>query len=68
VWIQIPEERLGLDPPIWRVFGSDGVWLQDLTLPPRFTLTYVQGDLIYGVRRDDLDLETVEVLRLERAR
>jgi hypothetical protein len=48
----------------WDVFDSGGRFLGEVTMPPRFTPRAFIGDLIYGVARDDLDVQFVVRLRV----
>lgn len=50
----------------WTVFDSVGVWLGDVTLPPRFDLQVVARGRVYGVLKDSFDVESVQVYRLHR--
>ena len=76
IWARaFPEESLGLfdsrirPAPVftetWTVFDSTGVWLGDLRMPDRFELQAVDRNRLLGVSRDSLDVETVQVLRIE---
>ena len=46
------------------VYGSDGRYLGAVELPQRFQPRMFRGDLIYGVWRDDLDVQYVMRLRV----
>ena len=50
--------------PVWDVFDREGRYLGVLTLPNRFTPARLVGDKLYGVWRDDLDVQYVKVLRI----
>lgn len=50
----------------WNIFDPDGVWLGELSLPERFDLRAVARGRLYGVARDELDVETVQVFRVVR--
>jgi hypothetical protein len=63
------EEGFEFDPqdigsPEWEVFDADGRYLGVVTLPERFTPVNVKGDLLYGVWRDELDVQYIMRLRL----
>jgi hypothetical protein len=45
--------------PVWDVFCGDGRFLGQITLPARFTLMNIKGSFIYGIEKDDLDVERV---------
>lgn len=53
-------------PAAWMVFSPDGSWLGSVDLPSRFTVYEIGSDYILGKRKDQLDVEHVEVLRLRR--
>jgi hypothetical protein len=66
------EERKALDPTSgamasrqWDVFGSDGRYLGVVSMPERFQPVQFKGDRIYGVQRDELDVQYVVVLRVQ---
>jgi len=48
----------------WDVFDSEGKYLGVIELPDRFTPFTVNGDLCYGVLRDDFDVQYVLVLQI----
>jgi hypothetical protein len=48
----------------WDIFDSDGRFLGVLTMPSRFTPRVIRDDLIYGVWRDELDVQYVMKLKL----
>lgn len=50
----------------WNVFAPDGTWLGSLGLPGRFQPYQIGADYLLGLSRDELDVETVQVLRLNR--
>lgn len=54
------------DPTDWRLFSPDGEWLGSIRLPGRFTVFEIGPDYILGVQIDDMDVEHVQVLALER--
>jgi hypothetical protein len=54
--------------PTWDVFKDDGRYLGQVHMPARFTPFFIRDDLVYGVIRDDLDVQYVMVLRLVRER
>ena len=51
----------------WDVFDSEGRYLGVIELPERFTPFVVEGDLCYGVFRDEFDVQYVQVLRINGA-
>jgi len=50
--------------PDWDVFDREGRYLGVVTLPARYTLRTVRGGRIYGVWRDELDVQYVLRLRI----
>ncbi len=48
----------------WDVFDPDGRYLGVVTMPPRFTPRIILGGKIYGLSRDDLDVQYVMRLRI----
>jgi hypothetical protein len=48
----------------WDVFDPEGRYLGVVTMPPRFTPRIILEDRIYGVWRDDLDVQYVMRLRI----
>jgi hypothetical protein len=51
--------------PVWDVFGSDGRYLGEATLPARFQPLRVIDNTIWGVWRDDLDVQYVLQLHVD---
>ena len=50
----------------WEVFDADGRLLGTVEMPPRFTpLAFIHGDL-YGILRDELDVQYVARMTLDR--
>ncbi len=47
------------------VFDADGRFLGTLALPTKFQPVRVRGDRLYGIWRDDLDVQHVMVLRVD---
>jgi hypothetical protein len=50
--------------PDWDVFDAQGRFLGVVTMPPDFTLKLFRDDRIYGVWRDELDVQYVLRLRI----
>lgn len=50
----------------WDVFDARGRFLGVVTMPPRFTVMVFQGEQIFGVSRDELDVPYVVRLRIVR--
>jgi hypothetical protein len=67
VWAGAYQSAVTLDEPRkWEVFDPAGAWLGTLETPASFTVFEVGRDHVLGVRRDDLDVEHVQLLRLIR--
>jgi hypothetical protein len=65
------EEEAEFDPqnigsPEWDVFNPQGHYLGVVTLPDRFAPVTVKDDRLYGVWRDELDVQYIMRLRVER--
>ena len=50
--------------PDWDVFDREGRFLGVVTMPPRFRPSLFLDDTIYGVWRDELDVQYVVRLRI----
>jgi hypothetical protein len=63
-----PEEQEGFNPLLnlgsadWEVFDPEGRFLGSVSMPPRFQPIRFVEDRVYGVWRDDLDVQHVMVL------
>lgn len=53
--------------PTWEVFDDQGRLLGMVRMPRRFTPLLFEGDDIYGILRDDLDIQYAARMRLTRA-
>jgi hypothetical protein len=53
------------EPILYDVFDADGRFLGTLLMPPRFTWSGARGDRVWGVIRDELDVEYVTVFQIE---
>ena len=49
----------------WDVFDAGGRYLGVVTMPARFQLMQFRGEVIYGVERDQFDVEYVVGLHIE---
>lgn len=56
--------RADFGAPDWDVFDAQGRFLGVVTMPPDFTPRLFRGDKIYGVWRDELDVQYVLRLRI----
>jgi hypothetical protein len=57
--------QLGLGAPEWDIFDSDGRFLGLLEMPARFQPLRFYGNRIYGIGRDELDVQYVMKFRIE---
>ena len=53
-------------PKVFDVFGRDGRWLGEISLPPRFLLHEIGEDYLIGVQLDEDDAHSLVVYRLRR--
>jgi hypothetical protein len=53
-------------PLEWQIFSPDGAWLGEIQTPPRFAVLEIGEDYILGRRLDDLDVQRVQLLHLDR--
>lgn len=68
VWVpeyQLPSEWA---PMTWRVLSVRGELLARVITPPEFQLTSVDGDVLWGVWRDSLDVTTIRSYAIHRQR
>jgi hypothetical protein len=59
-----PNQQGGPVSPMWDVFDEEGRYLGVVELPARFMPMHVESDHIWGVLRDDLDVQHVVKLRV----
>ena len=65
VWLQ--KFRLTPDEPgAWTVLAPDGTWLGDVIMPDGLDVREIGRDYVVGIRRDELEVEYVEVYALDR--
>jgi sugar lactone lactonase YvrE len=50
----------------WEVFAPEGEWLGSVRLPARFKTFEIGEDYVLGKQLDELDVEHVQLLRLNR--
>jgi hypothetical protein len=65
------EEAVEFDPqamgsPEWELFDTQGRFLGVVTLPDRFNPLKAEGDALYGVWRDEFDVQYVMRMRVDR--
>ncbi len=53
-------------PERWTVLASSGEWLGTVQMPDGLSLEQVANGSVYGVHRDELDVATVRVHRIEK--
>lgn len=58
--------QLDLGASTWDVFDADGRYLGVVQMPPRFQPVRFSGSDIYGIQRDDLDVQYVVKLAVQR--
>ena len=67
LWLELYRGNSEQDQPEeWLVLDADGIWLGNVGIPDRFTLTDITMETVLGVWRDELDVEHPQVLRLTR--
>ena len=78
IWVQRMGEVESIDPVAvnapgpaeafgggtWDVFDAEGAFVGVVRMPPRFRLMEVTSDAVYGVLRDEVDVQRVVRLRL----
>jgi hypothetical protein len=60
----VSDPRLPIGAPDWDVFDAEGRYLGVVTLPERFEVVRFLEDAIYGVWKDEMDVEYVMRLRV----
>ena len=58
--------QLDLAAPRWDVFDATGRYLGAVNMPGRIQLFAIEDDAFYGVMRDDLDVQYIVRLRLQK--
>jgi hypothetical protein len=53
------------EPQVWDVFEADGHYLGQVELPFGFTLHVMRGEHVWGVLRDELDVQSVVRARID---
>lgn len=54
------------EPPVYDVFEPDGTWLARLDAPKQFMPMYMHGDHVWGIQRDEYDVNYVVRMRIDR--
>jgi hypothetical protein len=60
----LADPRLALGAPDWDVLDADGRYLGVVSMPERFEPLQFTGDAIYGVWRDEMDVQYVKRFRV----
>ena len=55
---------LDLGASEWDILDSEGRYLGVLDMPHRFQPVTFEGDLVYGIWRDEFDVQYVRVMRV----
>jgi len=50
--------------PRWNVFDAEGRYLGEIEFPGKFQPLRVDGDLVYGIHRDELDVQSARAYRV----
>jgi len=66
IWAERRAAPGNREPSEWTVFGPDGRWLGSILIPARFVVFEIGPDFVLGLGRDDLDVQHVQLLRLNR--
>ena len=67
IWLELYRGVSEQDrPQEWLILDSDGTWLGTVKVPDGFSATGITMDAVLGVRRDEVDVEHPQVLRLTR--
>ena len=66
VAVNAPGPADALGGGTWDVFDAEGAFVGVVRLPARFRAMEITGDAVYGVLRDDMDVQRVVRLRLDR--
>lgn len=56
------------EPAVYDVFGPDGSYFGEVEVPPRTSLSVFRGERVWGVRRGELDQQSVVRFRVEVSR
>ena len=57
----------GVRPSTWSILNESGLLLAELSMPARFKPVTIRGDIVAGIFLDDDDVESVRLLRVQRA-
>ena len=62
---EAPPPQRYREPQVWDVFEADGRYLGQIELPDEFTLHAMRGEHVWGVLRDELDVQYVVRARID---
>jgi hypothetical protein len=54
------------EPTVYDVLEPDGTWLARIHAPDRFVPMYMRGDHVWGIQRDEYDVNYVVRMRIDR--
>lgn len=57
-------QRTYEEPTSWSVFGPSGRWHGEVVMPARFSVLEIGEDYVLGMRRDEFDVEYVQLFDL----
>ena len=63
---EVEFDVLAIGSPEWEIFDSEGRYLGVVTLPEHFTPLIADGDYLYGTWTDELDVQYVMRLQVNR--
>lgn len=77
IWVQLlrTADEMGADEELnlqdlgsnrWDVFDPEGRYLGEMTMPEKFQPVLFRGDAIYGIQRDEFDVQSVVRFRVNR--
>jgi len=64
VWTR--QSSVGSATRSWLVFDPGGIWLGTVSVPGSLRITDIGRDYVLGVYRDDLDVQSVRLYKLDR--
>lgn len=63
---EVEFDAQAIGSPEWELYDPEGRYLGVVTLPDRFTPLNAEGDELYGVWRDELDVQYVMGVQIQR--
>jgi hypothetical protein len=61
---ELPPVDRYVEPLVYDLFERDGNWLARIELPEKFRPMFMRGDYVWGVQRDEYDVNYVVRLRI----